>query len=88
MEKLKKEFIIVLEIKNEGADSVRHFFGSVSAIFDMFSHEELCVNQNILYKHCFSEEKPYENDKCRISKQPVYRRAWKPKEKPSGCCSQ
>ncbi len=71
----------MLELKKNDGSRNLSFYGSVSAIFDVHSQEELCCNQNILYKYGFSEDKPYENDFCRISKEVLLRRAWKPKEK-------
>lgn len=72
--KLKTEYIFRVTLLADGRE---FFFWSVSTAFDVFDEEELGCNPNILYKFGLSEEKPYKNSICEISKLPVLRRIWK-----------
>ena len=47
-------------------DDRHHYFGSVAAIFDKFTPEELGVSLTTLWNHGLSPDHPYINNKCRI----------------------
>lgn len=47
-------------------DDRHHYFGSVAAIFDKFTPEELGVSLTTLWNYGLSPDHPYINNKCRI----------------------
>ena len=56
-------------------DDRHYYFGSVAAIFDTFTPDELGVSLPTLWNHGLSHDRPYINNKCRI-----YRRTIKEKK--------
>lgn len=62
MEKLEK-LVIHLEIGN-----LHYYFGSLSAVFELFSSDEIGVAYGTLRNYGLNENKPYSNGKCIIRK--------------------
>ena len=56
----------------EGA--LHRYFGSISAIFDQFTPEDLGVSKSRLWAYGITEEKPYQNKKCVIRKGVIHRK--------------
>ena len=51
-----------------------YYFGSISAIYDMFTPEQMGVSQSRLYSYGITEEKPYRNKKCVIRRGLIHRK--------------
>lgn len=54
-----------------------HPFGSIAAIFDMFSAKSLGVSQSRLYQVDIEDGKPYKNKVCTITKSTMHRKPGK-----------
>lgn len=54
---------------------VEYFFGSLAAMFERFSEEELGCNQLSLWRHKLTADNPKVTKKCIISKHPVARKS-------------
>lgn len=54
--------VIHLEFKSGG----RHYFGSIAAIFDLFSADTLGIAQQSLYDYGITPDKPFKNKVCTI----------------------
>lgn len=68
--KKKENTLIHVEFK-AGGD---HYFGGISAIYEMFSAKTLGVSQSRLYSFDIEENKPYQNSTCIIRKGNVVRK--------------
>lgn len=55
-------------------DDDNHYFGSISAIFDQFTPQDLGVSKARLWAYGITEEKPYQNKKCIIRKGVIHRK--------------
>ena len=55
-------------------DDLNHYFGSLSAIYDYFTPQELGVSRQRLYNYGITESKPYKNKKCIIYKGTIHRK--------------
>lgn len=53
----------------------QHYFGSVSAIYEMFSPTMLGVSKWTLYSYRITPERPYSNDVCTIRRSVINRKA-------------
>ncbi len=66
MEKEKAERTVVhVELF---ADNSHHYFGSLAAIYEKFSKEEIGISYGSLRNYGLSSEKPYKNKLCIIRK--------------------
>ena len=64
MKKEKQERTVVhVEIGGE-----HYYFGSVAAVFEKFSKDEIGITYGSLINYGLSAEKPYSNSKCVIRK--------------------
>jgi hypothetical protein len=76
----RTEYVIKLTFKRPPAGChtggrLEYFFGSLSAIYDMFTPEQIgCKVQN-LWSFNIDYDKPYENRICTISKEVIIRKA-------------
>lgn len=61
-------------IKVKKATGEEAFFGSIAAIYDVFTAKELRVSANRLYAVRVTKDKPYKNKVCTISKEVVHRK--------------
>ena len=60
--------------------STREFyFGSLAAIYDMFSVEQIGCAVEVLWAYNIEQGKPFENTKCIISKETLTRKKRKSK---------
>lgn len=50
------------------ADNSHHYFGSLAAIYEKFSKEEIGITYGSLRNYGLSAEKPYQNKLCIIRK--------------------
>lgn len=66
----KKETIFHVELLKKGT---HHYFGSISAIFSVFTIEELKVKPKRLYDFNVEPGKPYRNKECVIRKSVLHR---------------
>ena len=55
-------------------DDDNHYFGSIAAIYDHFTPQELGVSKARLWAYGITEEKPYQNKKCVIRKGIIHRK--------------
>ena len=62
---MTKAKCIHVEFKGNGA---HFYFGSIAAIYDLFSYEDLGVHQERLYDFNVEKGKPYKNSKVIIRK--------------------
>lgn len=51
-----------------------HYYGSLAAIYEEFSAEQLGIKLRSLYGNYNLDKGPYQNKKCRISKAPIKRK--------------
>lgn len=51
-----------------------HYFGSISAIFDIFTPEQLGVSLSRLWSFGITESKPYTNKACTIRRGTIHRK--------------
>lgn len=65
--------IIHLEIKTD-TGSEHHYFGSLAAIYEEFTPEQIGIKLKSLYGNYNLDRAPYENKKVRISKGPIKRK--------------
>lgn len=54
--------------------TLHRYFGSISAIFDHFTPQDLGVSKSRLWAYGINEEKPYQNKKCTIYKGIIHRK--------------
>ena len=54
-------------------DDTNYYFGSITAIFDKFTNEEIGVTKTTLWSYGLAEDKPYMNKKCIIRKGTIHR---------------
>jgi len=59
----------------ELANGEHHYFGSITAVFDTLSHEQLGISRQTLYTFDIDHDRPYINRKCTIRKGKVKRKA-------------
>lgn len=71
MNNKQRNKIIHVEFNEYGS---HHYFGSIAAIFEVFSSEEIGVTQHRLYDFNIESGKPYKNDICTIRKGRVVRK--------------
>jgi len=64
-------------IAPEGYAESEFYFGSISAIYEMFCREQIGCRDQRLYDFKVSEGKVYVNKICSISRHPLYRKAKK-----------
>lgn len=55
-------------------DGSNHYFGSIAAIFDHFSPDEIGITKTSLWTYGITLEKPYKNRICTIYKGVIYRK--------------
>jgi hypothetical protein len=55
-------------------DEEEHFFGSIAAIFDEFTPEQIGVSKSRLWACKISPENPYKNKICTITKGKIIRK--------------
>ena len=55
-------------------DNEHYYFGSITAIYDKFSPEQIGVSRNRLWSFGITESKPYKNKKCIIYKGTIQRK--------------
>ena len=60
-----------LQFKESGES---HYFGSLSAIYEIFTQEQLGVALTTLWGHGLTRVHPYENRKCIIRKGELHRK--------------
>ena len=53
------------------------FFGSLAAIYDKFTYEQIGCKVETLWAAGITEATPYENDRCTVSREVVTRKAQK-----------
>ena len=58
-------------------DDRHYYFGSVAAIFDTYTPDELGVSLPTLWNHGLSHDRPYINNKCRIYRGTIKRKKQK-----------
>lgn len=51
-----------------------YFFGSISAIYERFSAEQIGCTKVVLWNKKLTADTPYANKKCLITKHPVVRK--------------
>ena len=69
--KTQGKTIFHLHLKDNGKDL---YFGSIAAIYDIFTATDLGVSQSRLYDFDIEEDKPYSNKRCTIRKSKLYRK--------------
>lgn len=70
------EFLIKMEWRVNGVEYEK-YYGSLSAIFDYYTPEQVGANLNQLWAAKIEVGKPYRTSKCVISKHCVYRKKHK-----------
>jgi hypothetical protein len=55
-------------------DDDNHYFGSIAAIFDKFTPEQLGVSKSRLYSYAVTPERPYRNKVVIIRKEVMHRK--------------
>lgn len=55
-------------------DDRHYYFGSVAAIFDTFTPDELGVSLPTLWNYGLAPDRPYKNDKCSIYRDSIHRK--------------
>lgn len=51
-----------------------HYFGSISAIYDMFEAEQIGISKTSLWTYGVRENRPYKNRKCVVRKGKLLRK--------------
>jgi hypothetical protein len=67
----KRDKCVHVHFKDSGAD---FYFGSIAAIFYLFTPQDVGVTQNRLYQVKLEPGKPYRNKVCTINVGPLYRK--------------
>jgi len=67
----KRSKCVHVHFKESGAD---FYFGSISAIYALFTPADVGVTQNRLYQVKIEPGKPYQNKICTIKVGPMYRK--------------
>ncbi len=78
---MESNTITHLEIKMPDGKNRHYYYGSMTAIFEYWSPDDLGVTLRKLYEHKLSKSHPYENDKCIIHQGIVMRKTQKPHAK-------
>lgn len=68
---IKVEFTEPIDGKSE------YYFGSLSAIYDVFTREQMGCVLYTLWNASIKEGKPYKNKRCTVSKFPIRRKCQK-----------
>lgn len=55
-------------------DDMNHYFGSIAAIYETFTPEQLGVSKSRLWSYGITAEKPYKNKHCIIYKGVIHRK--------------
>lgn len=55
-------------------DDDNHYFGSIAAIFDKFTSNQLGVSKSRLYAYVVTPERPYRNNVVIIRKEVMHRK--------------
>ena len=55
-------------------DDDNHYFGSIAAIYDQFTPQQLGVSASRLWNYGITETKPYRNDKVIIRRGMIHRK--------------
>lgn len=55
-------------------DDRHYYFGSVAAIFDTFTPDELGVSLPTLWNYGLAPDRPYKNYKCSIYRDSIHRK--------------
>lgn len=55
-------------------ENTHHYFGSIAAIFDEFSPEQIGVSKSRLWSYKITETHPYRNKKCTIRRGTILRK--------------
>lgn len=69
--KTQGKTIFHLHLKDNGRN---HYFGSIAAIYDIFTATDLGVSQSRLYDFDIEEDRPYTNKRCIIRKSKLHRK--------------
>lgn len=71
--KIKQFPIVIVQFK----DGSEHFFGSLAAIYQVFTPEQIGVTLGTLWNHKITQECPYVGQRCTIRKAFLMRMAQK-----------
>ncbi|BAR48165.1 hypothetical protein TF3313_0586 [Tannerella forsythia 3313] len=55
-------------------DESNHYFGSISAIYDRFTSEQIGISKQSLWNYGIRRNKPYKGRKCEIYKGIIHRK--------------
>lgn len=69
--------VIVLHLLKGQAESDYYLFGSLSALYRVFTPKQIGVSLKTLYRHKISRERPYLGSSCEVFKTDVYRLRWR-----------
>jgi hypothetical protein len=64
----------IYHVQFRDAGESHHYFGSISAIYDTFTPEQLGVAKSTLWGYGITRVHPYENRKCIIRKGELHRK--------------
>lgn len=53
---------------------LNRYFGSIAAIYDVFTRQDIGVTKERLWAYGIEEDKPYQNKKCVIRKGVIHRK--------------
>ena len=65
---MEKEKVERTVIHVELTDGTHHYFGSIAAIYEKFSREQIGISYNSLRNYGLSADKPYKNKFCIVRK--------------------
>lgn len=75
----KKETIIKVNFPMPINGSSEHYFGSLAAIYDVFTPEQIGCKLEALWSYGITCDKPKLTRTCLISKRPIHRKSQKNK---------
>ena len=65
---MEKEKVERTVIHVELTDGTHHYFGSIAAIYEKFTREQIGISYNSLRNYGLSADKPYHNKCCTVRK--------------------
>jgi hypothetical protein len=71
----RKDTIIHLEFRDENRPQQHYYFGSITAIFEMFKAKDIGVTASRLYQVDIDSEHPYINRTCIVRKGEITRKS-------------
>lgn len=72
--------VIKVRFFNPVDGQIEYYFGSIAAMFERFTEEQIGCSQQAMWYHKLKPDKPKATKKCIITKHPIFRKPQKKKK--------